>query len=101
MASTQLNMSLDPQMKAAAEAVFNHIGLSLTDAIRMFLRQAIAQQGLPLRTSAAELAFDRFPSIHLNEKQSKQFAVMLESDQFDEPFKKLMAYYDNFPNLKR
>ena len=46
-----INVSVDYDLKKQAEAVFAGIGLTTQDAIRMFLRQCVIEQGLPLRTN--------------------------------------------------
>ena len=47
MASDQISVRIDHATKAAAEGVFGMLGLSATDAIRMFYRQVAMQRGLP------------------------------------------------------
>jgi DNA-damage-inducible protein J len=47
MARDQISIRIDHATKAAAEGVFNVLGLSATDAIRMFYRQVALQRGLP------------------------------------------------------
>jgi DNA-damage-inducible protein J len=47
MINEQISVRIDPATKAAAEGVFNQLGLSATDAIRMFYRQVVMQRGLP------------------------------------------------------
>lgn len=47
MANEQISIRVDAATKAAAEAVFHQLGLSATDAVRMFYRQVAMQQGLP------------------------------------------------------
>ncbi|MBV8939040.1 MAG: type II toxin-antitoxin system RelB/DinJ family antitoxin [Alphaproteobacteria bacterium] len=47
MASEQISIRIDTATKAAAERVFNVLGLSATDAVRMFYRQVALQRGLP------------------------------------------------------
>ena len=48
MATTNLNIRTDADIKAAAEQLFNELGLNLTTAVNMFLRQAIRTGGIPL-----------------------------------------------------
>jgi addiction module RelB/DinJ family antitoxin len=43
----QINVRIDTGTKLAAEAVFGQLGLSATDAVRMFYRQVAMRQGLP------------------------------------------------------
>ena len=43
----QVNVRIEPQVKKAAEAVFRKLGLTPSQAVKMFYRQAALQQGLP------------------------------------------------------
>ena len=47
MANEQISVRIDPTTKAAAEGILNLIGLSPTDAVRMFYRQVVLHRGLP------------------------------------------------------
>jgi DNA-damage-inducible protein J len=47
MQTDQINVRIDTGTKAAAETVFNQLGLSATDAVRMFYKQVAMRQGLP------------------------------------------------------
>jgi DNA-damage-inducible protein J len=40
---------IDLETKALADKIFNHMGLTMSQAIRLFLRQTIADQGLPFQ----------------------------------------------------
>jgi DNA-damage-inducible protein J len=40
---------VDPSLKTDAEAIFQELGLSTTEAIRMFLAQVRLRRGLPFR----------------------------------------------------
>lgn len=48
-----LNISLDQDLRDKADKVFAAIGLTTEDAVRMFLRQAVLEQRLPLDTSVS------------------------------------------------
>lgn len=41
------NVYLDSEMKAKAKEIFKHYGVSLSDAINMFLTQSVMERGLP------------------------------------------------------
>ena len=43
----QVNVRIEPHVKKAAEAVFRKLGLTPSQAVKMFYRQAALQQGLP------------------------------------------------------
>lgn len=46
---TVVRARVDPTLKIEAEAVFQELGLSTTEAIRMFLSQVRLRRGLPFR----------------------------------------------------
>ena len=47
MESTNLNIRTDKEVKAQAEKIFDALGLNMTTAINIFLRQAIRENGIP------------------------------------------------------
>jgi DNA-damage-inducible protein J len=44
-----LNVRLEPSVKASAEQLYSSFGISLSDAVNLFLRQSILEGGLPFR----------------------------------------------------
>ena len=48
MSKTSMSIRLDSKVKEQAQQVFNHLGMDMTTAINIFLRQAIQNQGLPV-----------------------------------------------------
>ena len=44
---TQISFRLDEDVKSNAEELFGRLGMSLSTAINVFLRQCIAHRGLP------------------------------------------------------
>ena len=46
-ATTNLNIRTDKDIKDAAEQIFNELGISMTTAVNMFLRQAVRSNGIP------------------------------------------------------
>ena len=47
MPKTSMSIRLDSEVKEQAQQVFNHLGMDMTTATNIFLRQAIQYQGLP------------------------------------------------------
>lgn len=47
MATTNLNVRIDETVKKQAEQIFNEIGLNLSTAINVFLKQSIRERGIP------------------------------------------------------
>lgn len=83
MASEQINIRIDAATKTAAENVFNVLGLSATDAIRMFYRQVAMQRGLPFAAkipNAETLAAIKELDAGKGKKSSlKEFKALIEA----------------------
>ena len=47
MATTNLNIRTDKDIKDQAEQIFNELGLSMTTAVNIFLRATIREHGIP------------------------------------------------------
>ena len=48
MASTNMSIRVDSELKEQAEAILNKLGLTLTDSINMFLSQIVRDKAIPL-----------------------------------------------------
>ena len=44
---TNLNIRTDKEIKAAAERIFEELGMNMTTAVNIFLRQSIRENGIP------------------------------------------------------
>lgn len=47
MATTNLNIRMDKDVKDRAEAIFSELGLNMTTAVNVFLRTTIRENGIP------------------------------------------------------
>ncbi|MBR1607842.1 MAG: type II toxin-antitoxin system RelB/DinJ family antitoxin [Clostridia bacterium] len=47
MATSNINIRVDSDLKREAEALFDDLGLNMSTAITMFLRSAVSHDGLP------------------------------------------------------
>ncbi len=47
MATTNLNIRTDKEIKEAAEKIYSSLGLNMTTAINMLLRASIRESGIP------------------------------------------------------
>lgn len=45
--TANINMRIDPEIKSKAEKLFSSFGMSVTDAINIFLHKSIMEGGLP------------------------------------------------------
>lgn len=80
MESTNINIRMDKDVKMAAEKIFEELGLTMTTAVNIFLRQTIRENGIPFElrlnvpnatTAAAieegrKLAYDKSASGYSN-----------------------------------
>lgn len=51
MSKSSTNLSLDPELKKASIELFNDLGLDLSSAVTLFLKQALRVQGLPFEVT--------------------------------------------------
>ena len=49
MTDSVIRSRIDENVKVKATKLFHHLGLSMSDAIRLFLYQSIAEKGLPFQ----------------------------------------------------
>lgn len=47
MATTNINVRVDTELKQSAESLFNDLGLNMSSAITMFLKSAVSHDGIP------------------------------------------------------
>lgn len=51
MASVNMSIRVDPEVKAQAEAIFDELGLTMNGAVNMFLKQTVRDRAVPLSLS--------------------------------------------------
>ena len=51
MNTTNVSIRMDIDLKKQAEELFSDLGLNMTVAITMFIRQAVRNQGIPFKIS--------------------------------------------------
>lgn len=82
MKTSSINVKVDEKLKSNALEVLNYLGLSLTDAIRIYLNQIVLNNGIP---------FD----VKLHKYNSKTIAAMEEAKLISEGKIKSKTY-DSF-----
>jgi len=50
--TTSMNLRIDKNLKKDAEALFDTLGINMTTAINIFLKQSVREQGIPFQISA-------------------------------------------------
>lgn len=51
MATTNISIRMDADLKAQAEALYGELGMNLTTAFNIFVRQSLREGGIPFRIS--------------------------------------------------
>ena len=47
--TTTLNIRISPELKRAAESLYESFGITITDAVNMFLSKSLMDNGLPFK----------------------------------------------------
>ena len=68
MSTTNVTIRLDSQLKSQAEALFSELGLNLSTAFGIFLRQSVREGRIPF-------------SISLNKPNQETIAALLEAER--------------------
>ena len=55
MSSTNINIRIESEIKSQAQDVLSKLGLDLTTAVNLFLRQIICQESVSFEVSLAQL----------------------------------------------
>lgn len=55
MAVVSTNIRIDPELKAQAQELFAELGMNLSTAVNLFLRQTVRARAIPFRVSADDL----------------------------------------------
>ena len=75
MSKTSMSIRLDSEVKEQAQQVFNSLGMDMTTAIKIFLRQAIQYQGLPfdVRLDESRKLMEVLADLDQNRNMSQSF----------------------------
>lgn len=75
MSKTSMSIRLDSEVKEQAQQVFNSLGMDMTTAINIFLRQAIQYQGIPfdVRLDESRKLMEVLGDLDQNRNMSQSF----------------------------
>jgi DNA-damage-inducible protein J len=83
MATTNINIRTDSELKAKAQAVLETVGLDMTTAINVYLHQIVYKKGIPFEISSPKKKTVEF---------GKYKGQIWMSDDFDEPMEEFKEY---------
>ena len=79
MSNVSIQARIKPELKEQAEIVFDAIGLSMGDAIRLFLQQSVNTGGLPFQPMAKQPNAETLAALdELESGNGKRFATVDE-----------------------
>lgn len=95
MAKTaNINLRIEPDIKAQAETVFSNLGISVTDAINVFLHASIMEGGFPFQPKQPKFSQETIMALQeardimsgkIEAKRYSSFADLLEDIDKDDP----------------
>ena len=87
MATTNINVRVDTELKQSAESLFKDLGLTMSSAITMFLRSAVNHDGIPFdvkrmtpnaETKAALAEYDEMKNNPQSYKRYNSFDELMD-----------------------
>ena len=87
--TTNINIQMDSDLKAQADALFGELGMDLSTAFNIFVRQALREGRIPF-------------NISLNQPNKETIAAMSEAERIakDPSVKSYTDLYELFADLK-
>ena len=81
MATTNLNVRIDADLKKQSEEIFNELGLNMSTALTVFLRQTVRSRGIPFEMRLNipnEETLMAIQDVNLGRNMSRQFHSVKE-----------------------
>ena len=82
MSKVSTNINLEPELKKRAQELFKDLGLDLTTAVTLFLKQALREQGIPFEikretpTDETIQAMNEFYDMEMNPDKYKKYSSL-------------------------
>jgi len=74
--TTNINVRLDPELKEQAELILGQLGIPLSNAVNIFLKQVVIQRGIPFDVrlpSEKPIALSELNNLEINEELEKGY----------------------------
>ena len=81
MLTTEIRSRIEPELKEEAQDILSRVGLNISDAIRLFLRQVVAARGLPFAVREIPNATPRAAMLEARQTRARYDTA---KDLFDE-----------------
>jgi len=83
---TNLNIKIDRELKTQADRLFSEMGMNLTTAVNVFVRQAVLERAIPFRIYRANKTVGAKASIEQRQaamQETRDLLVGIDGDNVD------------------
>lgn len=91
MATTNINVRVDNDLKTQAEALFADLGLNMSTAINMFLKSAVSHDGIPFEVKRYAPNAETRAALAEYDEMKKNPAAYKRYDSIDDVFGEVFA----------
>lgn len=91
MAKANTNISLDPDIKQKAQALFSELGMDLSTAINIYLHQAVLENGIPFLITREVPNAETIEAIKEVERMKADPSIGTSYTDVDQMFEDLLA----------
>ena len=91
MATTNINVRVDSELKKNAETLFADLGLNRSVAITMFLKSAVSHDGIPFEVKRQTPNADTIAALAEYEEMKKNKSEYKRYSSFDDMFDEVTA----------
>lgn len=92
MAQTSINIRIDEDIKKEAETLFANLGMNISTAVNIFVRQALNERGIPFKIKEATDDF-------YNKPNNETLEAMQEAEQISKSGKGFNSPEEMFEDL--
>lgn len=92
MSLTNINIRTDSEIKAKAQEIFSVLGLDMTTAVNLFLRQTVRMNDMPFVLTTRETQFGK--PFKLPYSRGCMKGKMWMADDFDTPLEDFLEYME-------
>ena len=90
MAAITININTDSELEAKAKSVFTDLGLDMSTAINIYLKQVVYKEAIPFEISKPKI----LKKIPLSELRGKWKGKVWMSDDFNAPLEEMKEYME-------
>ena len=91
MATSNINVRVDNELKAQAESLFSDLGMNMSTAIIMFLKSAVSHDGLPFEVKRYVPNTDTIAALAEYDEMKRNPTAYKRYDSFDDALSEVLS----------